>query len=172
MSSTLTTSNSVATLEINPGETWGKMERVDPGRLFNVNLDDYPILRLNVVQATGPWSFWLYNVTSGWISQAIQSSTYLTGEKDYDIRAMTGWSSEDVQLQMIIYLAGGPGNRLQLDKIQFRRTGHPGLIAQNARPERLQSGVTSSGPDCEKHPASPAWRLSAGIDLGYNPKPN
>ena len=63
MSSTLTTSNSVATLEINPGETWGKMERVDPGRLFNVNLDDYPILRLNVVQPTGPWSFWLYNVT-------------------------------------------------------------------------------------------------------------
>jgi len=128
-SSTLTTSNGIATLTISPGEDWGKMERANPGRLFNINLDDYPILRLNVVQATGQWSFWLYNVTSGWISREIQPITTTIGEIDYDIAGITGWSGKDVKLQMIINLAGGAGRRLRLDEIQFRRTGHPDSTA-------------------------------------------
>lgn len=119
----LTTASGVATGAIVSG-SYGQLYRNVPGRLFNVNLDDYPILRLNVTEATGLWKVVLYNVTNNWEEKYIKYLTDETAELDLNIKDITGWSGKDVQLQMVIYVDGGAGKYVKFDTLQFRRIGH------------------------------------------------
>lgn len=105
----------------NPNGPFGKMYRANPGRLFNVNLDDYPLLRIDVTEATALWKIVAYNVTNGWEEKYIKYSGGETGELDFNVKDLTGWSGKDVKLQLVIYLDGDVGQYVGFDTLQFRR---------------------------------------------------
>lgn len=108
LSTTLTTTPGIATFAVNPGEKWGKIERVEFGRLATVDLDRYPILRLSVPEVKGMWKVVMYNTRTG-AEKLIKPLAEEAGVSDLNVKDITGWSGNEVPLQMSIFIDGVEG---------------------------------------------------------------
>lgn len=113
----LSTDGQKATLTVDPGYSWGKMERLNPTYLITVNLDQYPILGTIITSTTGTWRLFVLDANDNWKPFELQPITSKTGLLEYNIPELTGLSGlKTLQVQ---YVIEGAGKSLTVDELRF-----------------------------------------------------
>lgn len=107
---TMTASGSVLKLtSVAPGEAYAS-------RAATVDLDRFPLLRINVPQVTGRWSLSLVDAAGAVVT--VQDATSAAGVFFYDVAASTSWQGTvalTVRLQVI-----GEGSSISVDEVRLQ----------------------------------------------------